>query len=113
MHFEEKSNSLGFDFDWTQKKPCRYEQHFRTPKSIADEFNKQLTHQKNMIIVTGGTSGIGHEIIRTLRGAGENVITLSRRELTEDKNHISHDLTTIVVLKEHKLLSSRAKKYML
>ena len=61
-----------------------------------------------MIIVTGGTSGIGHEITRTLRGAGENVITLSRRELTEDKNHISCDLTDYSSLKKaYKLLSSR------
>ena len=61
-----------------------------------------------MIIVTGGTSGIGHEITRTLRGEGENVITLSRRELTEDKNHISCDLTDYSSLKKaYKLLSSR------
>lgn len=46
---EEKSNSLGFDFDWTSEKAMSsMNSIFRTPKSIADEFNKQLTHQKKI-----------------------------------------------------------------
>lgn len=61
-----------------------------------------------MIIVTGGTSGIGDEITRTLRNEGENVITLSRRELAENSNHISCDLTDYSSLKKaYKLISSR------
>ena len=61
-----------------------------------------------MIIVTGGTSGIGYEITRSLRAEGENVVTLSRRELPEDKNHISCDLTDYSSLKKaYKLISSR------
>ena len=64
-----------------------------------------------MIIVTGGTSGIGYEITRTLRKEGENVITLSRRKLAEDKNHISCDLTDYSSLKKaYKIISSRKEK---
>tara|TARA_Y100000991_G_C21951705_1_gene340114 strand:- start:119 stop:799 length:681 start_codon:yes stop_codon:yes gene_type:complete len=60
-----------------------------------------------MIIVTGGASGIGYEIARTLRDEGENVITLSRREITEDKNHISCDLSDYSSLKKaYKIISS-------
>ena len=60
-----------------------------------------------MIIVTGGTSGIGYEITRALRAEGENVITLSRRESAEDKNHISCDLTDYNSLKKaYKIISS-------
>ena len=61
-----------------------------------------------MIIVTGGTSGIGYEIARTLRDEGEKVITLSRRTITEDKNHISCDLSDYSSLKKaYKIISSR------
>ena len=64
-----------------------------------------------MIIVTGGTSGIGHEITRTLRNQGDNVITLSRRKLSDDKDHISCDLTDYSSLKKaYKIISSRKEK---
>ena len=64
-----------------------------------------------MIIVTGGTSGIGYEITQTLREEGHNVITLSRRELTTDKDHISCDLTDYSSLKKaYKIISTRKEK---
>ena len=64
-----------------------------------------------MIIVTGGTSGIGYEITRALRNQGDNVITLSRRKLSEDKDHISCDLTDYSSLKKaYKIISSRKEK---
>lgn len=44
---EEKSNSFGFDFDWTSEKAMSsMNSIFKTPKSISDEFNKQLINSK-------------------------------------------------------------------
>ena len=44
---EEKSNSFGFDFDWTSEKAMSsMNSIFKNPNSIADEFNKQLMNQK-------------------------------------------------------------------
>ena len=44
---EDKSNSFGFNFDWTSEKAMSsMNSIFKTPKSISDEFNKQLTNQK-------------------------------------------------------------------
>ena len=46
---EEKSNSFGFDFDWTSEKAMSsMNSIFRTPKSISDEFNNQLLNQKKV-----------------------------------------------------------------
>lgn len=53
-----------------------------------------------MIIVTGGTSGIGKEIANHLRGKGEKIITISRRKNDNDKEHISCDLTDFDALKK-------------
>ncbi len=64
-----------------------------------------------MIIVTGGTSGIGHEITSSLRKRGEKVITISRRKNDLDKDHISCDLTDYGSLrKSYKLISSMNEK---
>ena len=44
---EDKSNSFGFNFDWTSEKAMSsMNSIFKTPKSISDEFNKQLINQK-------------------------------------------------------------------
>jgi 3-oxoacyl-[acyl-carrier protein] reductase len=53
-----------------------------------------------MIIVTGGSSGLGKAITEDLREAGEEVITISRREEPHDRNHISCDITSYESLKE-------------
>ena len=43
---EDKSNSFGFNFDWTSEKAMSsMNSIFKTPKSISDEFNKQLINQ--------------------------------------------------------------------
>ena len=53
-----------------------------------------------MIIVTGGSSGLGKSITEDLRMKGEEVVTLSRGELPEDVNHISCDITNYKSLKD-------------
>ena len=53
-----------------------------------------------MIIVTGGSSGLGKAITEDLRERGEEVATLSRSENPEGKNHISCDITNYQSLKE-------------
>ena len=64
-----------------------------------------------MIIITGGTSGIGYEITNSLRSKGEKVITLSRREDKDNKNHISCDISDYKSLKKaYKLISSMDEK---
>lgn len=60
-----------------------------------------------MIIVTGGSSGLGKSISEDLRERGENVITISRRENFKDKNHISCDITNYQSLKEAYLYLSK------
>jgi len=52
-----------------------------------------------MIIVTGGASGLGAEISKSLRSNGENVITISRRTVVGDMNHVSCDLADYSSLK--------------
>ena len=40
---EEKSNQMNFDFDWTSEKAMsEMNSIFRSPKTICDEFNRQL-----------------------------------------------------------------------
>lgn len=53
-----------------------------------------------MIIVTGGSSGLGKAITADLRKRGEKVATISRREDLEDKDHISCDITNYQSLKD-------------
>ena len=53
-----------------------------------------------MIIVTGGTSGLGEAITKDLRQRGEQVVTISRRSKAEDKDHFSCDITNYQSLKE-------------
>lgn len=53
-----------------------------------------------MIIVTGGSSGLGKAITEDLRLRGENVITISRRNDPGDKNHFSCDITNYHSLKK-------------
>ena len=59
-----------------------------------------------MIIVTGGTSGIGAEITKNLISEGQEVITISRRGL-EGKNHIQCDITDYESIKFKKHVSDR------
>ncbi len=61
-----------------------------------------------MIIVTGGNSGIGAEITKSLRLKGEKVITISRSEIKNDKNHFSCDLSDYYSLKNiYKFISKK------
>ncbi len=53
-----------------------------------------------MIIVTGGSSGLGKAITEDLRRRGEKVVTISRRNHPEDKDHFSCDITNYQSLKE-------------
>lgn len=53
-----------------------------------------------MIIVTGGSSGLGKAITEDLRQRGENVVTISRSIDSENKNHFSCDITNYQSLKE-------------
>lgn len=63
-----------------------------------------------MIIVTGGTSGIGAAVTEHLRGEGEEVLTLSRSSRESDSNHISCDITSYDSLKGvYTLLVKRGK----
>ena len=52
-----------------------------------------------MIIVTGGSSGLGKAIAEDLKTRGENVVTLSRRKETGNENHISCDISDYKSLK--------------
>lgn len=61
-----------------------------------------------MIIVTGGSSGLGKAITEDLRLRGEKVITLSRRKDPEDKYHFSCDITNYQSLKEVYLRLSKS-----
>jgi len=53
-----------------------------------------------MIIVTGGSSGLGKAITEDLRRKGENVATISRSNYSEDNKHFSCDITNYQSLKE-------------
>ena len=64
-----------------------------------------------MIIVTGGSSGLGRAVTEDLRQRGENVVTISRRNEAEDKDHFSCDITNYQSLKEVYLhLSKNGRK---
>lgn len=64
-----------------------------------------------MIILTGGSSGIGENIKEYLRNKGEKVITLSRREISNDKDHMSCDITDYKSLKDvYKKISKSKNK---
>ena len=53
-----------------------------------------------MIIVTGGSSGLGRAVTEDLRQRGEDVVTISRRNEPEDEAHFSCDITNYQSLKE-------------
>ena len=63
-----------------------------------------------MIIITGGTSGLGKAIAEDLRNRGENVVTLSRRHDNEDACHFPCDITDYQSLKDVYLKLSRSKQ---
>ncbi len=52
-----------------------------------------------MIIVAGGTSGIGKSIALDLRSKGERVLTISRKKLLDDQDHFAIDITDYESLK--------------
>tara|TARA_Y100001968_G_C19395352_1_gene737963 strand:+ start:413 stop:1090 length:678 start_codon:yes stop_codon:yes gene_type:complete len=52
-----------------------------------------------MIIVTGGSSGLGKAIAEDLRTRGKNVVTLSRRKEAGNEDHISCDISDYESLK--------------
>ena len=62
-----------------------------------------------MIIVTGGTSGLGQAIAEDLRNRGEHVLTLSRRHNADDMFHIACDITDYQSLKDVYLKLSLGK----
>lgn len=64
--------------------------------------------KSKMIIVTGGSSGLGKAITEDLRQRGENVITISRRNDPEVTNHFSCDITCYQSLKELYLRLSKS-----
>ena len=53
-----------------------------------------------MIIITGGSSGLGKAISVYLRSRGEKVITLSRRINSEDSEHFSCDISNYDSIKK-------------
>ena len=61
-----------------------------------------------MIIVTGGSSGLGKSVTEHLRQRGEDVVTISRRNESEDKAHFSSDITNYQSLKEVYLRLSKS-----
>ena len=64
-----------------------------------------------MIIVTGGSSGLGRAVTEDLRQRGEDVVTISRRNRPEDKDHFACDITNYQSLKEVYLrLSKNGRK---
>ena len=52
-----------------------------------------------MILVTGGSSGLGKAIAEDIRKKGERVLTLSRNKIDGDINHIQCDITDYESLK--------------
>ena len=61
-----------------------------------------------MIIITGGTSGIGKSITESLCSSGEKVITISRSKNKDNPNHFSCDISNYVELKRiYKTIQSR------
>ena len=52
-----------------------------------------------MIIIAGGTSGIGKSIALDLRSKGERVLTISRKKLLNDQDHFAIDITDYASLK--------------
>ena len=53
-----------------------------------------------MILVIGGSSGIGKKISDELRNDGQEVITISRTEIEEDSNHLACDISNFKQLKK-------------
>ena len=53
-----------------------------------------------MIIIAGGSSGLGKAIGIDLRSKGEKVITLSRRNISEDSEHFSCDISNYDSIKK-------------
>ena len=63
-----------------------------------------------MIIVTGGSSGLGRAVAEDLRQSGEDVVTISRRNVPEDKDHFACDITNYQSLKEVYLHLSKNRR---
>ena len=53
-----------------------------------------------MIIVTGGSSGLGKAITEDLRQKGEKVATISRKNTPDDNDHFSCNITNYQSLKD-------------
>ena len=64
-----------------------------------------------MIIVTGGSSGLGKAIAEDLKARGEKVITLSRRKETGNDNHISYQWARDVLSPQISKFIKDIKKY--
>ncbi len=65
-----------------------------------------------MIIVTGGSSGLGKAIAEDLKARGENVVTLSRRKESGNDNHVSCDISNYESLKSaYREFSSSGKEF--
>ena len=63
-----------------------------------------------MIIVTGGSSGLGKEISEYLRKSGESVLTISRRKI-DISTHLDCDLSNYYsVKKTYKIIRSKGER---
>ena len=63
-----------------------------------------------MIIVTGGSSGLGKEIADYLKKSGKSVLTISRRNL-DNTSHFQCDLSDYSSLKKiYKKIRERGEK---
>jgi len=63
-----------------------------------------------MIIVTGGSSGLGREIAESLSKSGESVLTISRRKL-DVTSHLQCDLSDYYAVKKtYKEIQKRGEK---
>ena len=63
-----------------------------------------------MIIVTGGSSGLGREIAESLSRSGESVLTISRRKL-DVTSHLQCDLSDYYAVKKtYKEIQKRGEK---
>tara|TARA_Y100001968_G_scaffold325292_1_gene366276 strand:+ start:384 stop:1061 length:678 start_codon:yes stop_codon:yes gene_type:complete len=52
-----------------------------------------------MIIITGGSSGLGKAIADDLKANGENILTLSRRNIENNDEHMSCDISNYTSIK--------------
>ena len=63
-----------------------------------------------MLIVTGGSSGLGKDIAESLRSKGKEVLTISRSQVQEGNDHFSCDISDHAMLRSiYKSIKSSKK----